>query len=520
MKPKTEKKRKPSIFAGRKLTAAKSVPTIEDPDPIGLAQSDKNFVEEVDKLISPQPDLKKAPKKHVAQTDPREAGRMPPHSAEAEQGALGCMFLAPEEIMAETQNMIPEWFYDLRHRTIFELLLDMAAKGEAIDAVTFQQRLKDRNQLLAVGGLAFISSLPDMVPSAANFPYYKAIVREKFMLRKMIHICTDAVGRAYGHQGEVDGLVDDFSTQVMKMADSGQAVAERSSMEIIRDNLPKWGGYVAEPGKIDGLTTGLADVDRKLWGLRDGEVIVIGGRPSAGKSSLAMNIAEHNAIDCGLPVGIVSLEMSADSLMFRTVCTRARVNSMDVRKGAMGEEELTRFTQAQTQVAKAPLYIDARSGLNSAQIRASFKRMIRKYKIRLGVLDYLQLVANETKRGENREREVAQVSNAMKSIAGDFGIPMIVLAQLNRDHDKGKKRAPKMSDLRESGSIESDADIIGLLYDPKDEGEESEEAAVRTEYRVNLRVAKNRNGETGDVALWFRKTLTKFEGYTKTEAAQ
>ncbi|HTD68601.1 MAG TPA: replicative DNA helicase [Candidatus Limnocylindria bacterium] len=447
--------------------------------------------------------------------------RLPPHSNEAEQGVLGCVFLAPHEtlgICIEKFKTGPTVFYDLRHQVIYELLTEMYDRKEAIDVITVQQRLKDKHQLESVGGIAYLAALPDTVPSAANLSFYINIVREKYILRKMIATCTDVVGRVYEHEGEVDGLLDEVERDVLRISEERVEAQTLTIKDVVHKAINRLEQYHANQGMLTGISTGFIDLDKMTTGMHGGEMIVIAARPSMGKTSLAMNVAEAVSIDQKLPVGVFSLEMSAESLVLRMLCSRARVNLRNVREGFFSERDFPKITTAAGKLAAAPLYIDDSAGLSILQLRAKARRMWQQYGCKLFVIDYLQLLHSTARRAENRQQEIADISSGVKALAKELDVPIIVLAQLNRELEKDKNRKPRMSDLRESGAIEQDADLIGLLYKPSsgddDEGPSTEQESVA----VNLLIAKQRNGPTGDVNLTFLKTYTRFESAAKISA--
>jgi replicative DNA helicase len=269
-------------------------------------------------------------------------------------------------------------------------------------------------------------------------------------------------------------------------------------------------------GQLTGVGTGFTDLDKMTNGLHGGEMIVIAARPSMGKTSLAMNIAEHAAIEQRVPVGVFSLEMTSESLVLRMLCSRSRVNLRNVREGFLAERDFPKLTGAAGKLANAPLFIDDSSGLSILQLRAKARRMSQQYGVKLFVIDYLQLLHSTARRAENRQQEIADISSGIKSLAKELNVPVVVLSQLNREIEREKGRPPRLSDLRESGAIEQDADVVGLLYKPKagddeDGGGGAEEEAVP----INLLIAKQRNGPTGDVNLTFLKSYTRFESIAK-----
>ena len=469
-------------------------------------------------------DLKRA--KRVRRPQAAAAGsvldRLPPHAPDSEKGVLGCVLIAPNECMGECiegLKMGAEAFYDLRHQTIFTELAEMFDSRQAIDLITLQQRLKDKQLLEQVGGLAYLSTLPDAVPSAANLSYYLEIVKEKYFLRKMIHTCTDVVGRVYDYEGEVDALMDEVERDILRISESRVDQKSNTIKELVKKAISQIEDFHQRQGMLTGVATGFTDLDKMTSGLHAGEMIVIAARPSMGKTSLAMNIAEHVAIDQKLPVGVFSLEMTSESLVLRMLCSRSRVNLRNVRDGFLAERDFPKLTGAAGKLANAPLFIDDSSGLSVLQLRAKARRMAQQYGIKLFVIDYLQLLHSTSRRAENRQQEIADISNGVKALAKELSVPVIVLAQLNRELEKDKSRKPRMSDLRESGAIEQDADLIGLLYKPSSGDDEDGSAGGGGEEQdavaVNLLIAKQRNGPTGDVNLTFLKSITRFENAAK-----
>jgi replicative DNA helicase len=464
-------------------------------------------------------DLKRSRRRKMPDIDPTKLDRLPPHSKEAEQGVLGCVLWAPNESIGECIGKFKgdtEVFYDLRHQTIYDAMQEMYDKREPIDLITLQQHLKDRQMLDQVGGIAYLSSLQDAVPSAANLSYYLDIVHEKCVLRKMIRTCTDIVGRAYENEGEVDALMDEAERDILRISESRIQGSIIGIKELVKKAITTIEDFHQRQGMLTGLATGFADFDKMTSGLHPGEMVVIAARPSMGKTSLAMNIAEHVCIDQRLPVGVFSLEMTSESLVLRMLCSRSRVNLRSVRDGFLAERDFPKLTGAAGKMASAPLFIDDTSALSILQLRAKARRMHQQHGIKLLVIDYLQLLHSTARRAqENRQQEIADISNGIKALAKELSIPVIVLAQLNRELEKDKNRKPRLSDLRESGSIEQDADLVGLLYKPSVEDEEGGGGGDQDTRPVNLLIAKQRNGPTGDVNLTFLNSITRFESAAK-----
>lgn len=413
-----------------------------------------------------------------------------------------------------------EVFYELRHQALFDLLAEMFDKREGIDLVTVSERLRERKLFEEVGGLAYVAGLPDRVPSAANLTWYLNIVQEKFLLRRMIKTCTGAVGRAYDYEGDFDELMDEIERDVLRISESRVQTSTSTIKNLVKTAINTIEDYHQRQGTLTGIGTGFVDLDKLTTGLHGGEMIVIAARPSVGKTSLAMNIAEHVAIDERLPVGIFSLEMTAESLVLRMLCSRSRVNLRNVREGFLAERDFPKLTGAAGKLSGAPLFIDDSSGLSILQLRAKARRMYQQYSIKLFVIDYLQLIHSTARRAENRQQEIADISSGIKSLAKELNVPVIVLSQLNREVEREKGRPPRLSDLRESGAIEQDADLVGLLYRPaKDEDDLATESA-NDALAINLLIAKQRNGPADeDVCLTFLKSYTRFESAAKIQAA-
>src|ERR671934_661229 len=438
--------------------------------------------------------------------------RTPPHSVEAEQGVLGSMLLSPRQAIAECVEKISEqYFYVPAHQTIYNVLVDLWNKGEAIDLITFTQVLRDRNLLDAVGGPAFVTSLFTFVPTAANVGYYLDIVRDKFILRQIISAATESVRRAYEEQDEVDSLLDEVEQKIFDVGEDrfkGQVLSMKDHAMQAIETIEK---LYERKGSITGISTGFVEFDRMTSGLHASEMIVIAARPSMGKTALAMNIAEYVAINEMLPVGVFSLEMSSQQLVQRLLCSRARVNLQKVRDGFLAERDFPSLTAAAAKLAEAKIFIDDSAALDILELRAKARRLKAKQDVRLIIVDYLQLLRSTSRRAQdNRQLEISEISAGLKGLAKELKIPIIVVAQLNRNPEirtGSGKGVPRLADLRESGSIEQDADLVGLLVREEyyaDTDEEREELKGKAE----LIIAKQRNGPIGDVKLTFLNEFT------------
>ena len=438
--------------------------------------------------------------------------RTPPHSVEAEQGVLGSMLIAPQDAIPEcVEKITEEYFYIPAHQTVYRVLVEQWNTGQAIDLITFTQTLRDQNLLETIGGAPFVTSLFTFVPTAANVDYYLEIVRDKYVLRQIISTCTESVRRAYEEQGEVGALLDEVEQKIFNVGDDrfrGQLLTMKEQVMGALESIEK---LYERRGGITGLSTGFTELDRMTSGLHPSEMIVIAARPSMGKTALAMNISEHVAIAQKLPVAVFSLEMSSQQLVQRMLCSRARVNLQRVRDGFLAERDFPSLTAAASKLAEARIFIDDAASLSILELRAKARRLKAQQDVQLIVVDYLQLLRSTTRRAQdNRQLEISEISAGLKGLAKELKIPVIVIAQLNRQPEARSGGKPRLSDLRESGSIEQDADLVGLLVRPEIY-EEDEEARAEKEGEAELIIAKQRNGPVGEISLTFLKEFTRFE---------
>ncbi len=471
-------------------------------------------------------DLKQTRRARAPLAEAARVDRVPPHSTEAEQGVLGCILLSPREGVSRCLERFKrgaQVFYDPRHQVIFEVVVDLCDRNQPVDLVTIGQKLSDKKSLETVGGYPYLNSLIEAVPSAANLDYYADIVRAKYLLRRMIQTCTEIVGRAYEEQDDLENLLDEAERDFMGVSEERAERVSTPIGELVQKAMGQIEKFFYNKGELAGVPTGFEDLDRKTSGLHGGEMIVVAARPSMGKTSLAMNIAEYVSVNAGMPVGVFSLEMTGESLVLRLLCSLARLDQHKIREGDLADADFARLHSATESLSKASLHIDDTAGLTIRQLRARARRLWMQHEIKLFVVDYLQLVHSpSSRRGDtNRQQEIAEISSGLKGLAKELNVPIIVLSQLNRELERDKSRKPRLSDLRESGAIEQDADVVGLLYraDPRDPGkaaptEEDENEGVRHSdaVPVNLLIAKQRNGPTGDVRLTFLRSYTRFEG--------
>lgn len=463
-------------------------------------------------------DLKKARQRRPARAAATPE-RLPPHSQECEQGVIGCCLLDPvlclPQVISKT-NSNPDVCYDLRHQTILAHLIQMWANGIAIDLITVQQRLKDFMLLDSVGGIPYLSSLADVVPSGANLPFYLETVLEKFLARTAIKTCSEYVGRLYDSEGDIPATVDEFERDVLRMRRDVVSGESSGMKELIHKAIDEIEQCFNRNGALTGIGTGFADFDKMTSGLQNGDLIIIAARPSLGKTSLLCQLAEHAALDLGLPVAIFSLEMTKRSLTTRILCSRARVNARNISEGFMSEADFPKLTSAAGKLSNSLIRIDDTPGLSIMALRARARTMQQQFGIKLFGVDYLQLVHSTSRRArESRQQEISDISGGLKALAKELDVPVVALSQLNRDVERHGKRRPRLSDLRESGAQEADADVVGLLYKANTDDENDDGVEQPDGVAVNLLIAKQRNGPTGDVHLTFLKPYTRFESAAK-----
>ena len=437
------------------------------------------------------------------------AGRSMPESLAAEAAVLGSMIIDPECIGQVVEQLKAEAFYRVEHRIIFDALIALYEKnkGEGIDAVLLRDELEKRRQLEEIGGVEYLAKVMESVPSSASVSYYAGIVKDKSLLREIIQAASEILNDAYDESGEPNEKLDDAERRIFAVTDkkiSGSAVALKDLVTRAYELIEK-----REGRHVTGLATGYYELDDWTCGLQNGEMIIIAGRPSMGKTSLALNIAEHIGLVEKIPVAVFSLEMGKQQLAERFLCSISEIDSQRVRKGLLNEDDYEKLVSACGQLSEAPIYIDDTSTLTPLELRAKARRFKSLYDIRCIIVDYLQLMHLGGRRAESRQQEITTISRYIKALARELNIPVVVLSQLNRSPEGRLDHKPRMSDLRESGSIEQDADVVMLLH------REDYYRRVEKDYVENnvaeLIIAKQRNGPTGSVALVFREKITRFE---------
>ena len=442
--------------------------------------------------------------------------RLLPQAPEAEQGVLSSFLLAPREVGAMCAEAVikPSHFHIPAHSLVYEVLLELWDKGQAMDFITITQILRDKNKLESVGGAGFITSLYTYLPTAANAQYYIDMLQEKYVLREIIRVCTEYAARSYDEQDEVKGLLDKVEQEIFAISKDRYKEKAASMKDMVMKAIGDIQKLYDNRGKIMGLETGFKAFDQMSDGLHGAEMFVVAARPSMGKTAFAMNIAEHIAVNLGHAVAVFSLEMSSQQLVQRLLCSLARVNMGSIRNGFLSERDFPALTAAAAKLAAAKILIDDTSGLSILELRAKARRMKAQHNIQAIFIDYLQLLRSPSKRAQdNRQLEIAEISSGLKALAKELDIPIVVLAQLNRNPESRtgeSKGRPRLSDLRESGSIEQDADVVGLLV-REEYYAENDQQRDEMKGKATLIIAKQRNGPVGDVPLTFLKEFTRFE---------
>jgi replicative DNA helicase len=442
--------------------------------------------------------------------------RVPPHSVEAEQAVLGGLMLDNRAWDAIADRLSAEDFYRRDHQLLFESIADMASRGEPFDAVTLSERLERKGIVDETGGLVYLAGLVRDTPSAANIRAYADAVRERSTLRQLIHVGGEIASSAYEPAGREAGeILDEAERRVFQIAESRNKTG--SGFVPLREELGKVIDRLdtlhQNSGAITGISTGFAKLDEMTAGLQRGDLIVVAGRPSMGKTTFALNIAENAAFGSSkAKVGVFSMEMSREQLAFRMISSLGRVDQGHLRTGNFGDEEWSRINTAIHMMKNAPIYIDDTGALTPTEVRARARRLKREHGLDLIVLDYLQLMQVAGNK-ENRATEISEISRSLKALAKELAVPVIALSQLNRSVEQRTDKRPVMSDLRESGAIEQDADLIMMIY-----REEVYDSNTPRKGIADIIIAKQRNGPIGDLPLTFLGKYTKFENYTPESA--
>jgi replicative DNA helicase len=438
--------------------------------------------------------------------------KVPPHSLEAEMAVLGAMMLEPETIGLCLQYLDADCFYRAEHRTLFQTLVDLYDAHRPVDFVLVKQALKDAGRLEEIGSDEYLVTLAESVATTAGAEAYARVVKEKALLRGLLQAAAEIIRDVHTGSEAVDDVLDRCEQRIFEVTERklvGQAADVRAILSQVMQTLDLQGGRA-----VTGLETGLFELDDMTRGLQAGEMIVLAARPSVGKSALALNIAEHVAVDLDQAVAFFSIEMSKQELALRLLASRARVDGQRLRKGRLSNDDVKKVQTAAARLYEVPLYIDDTAGLRVIDLRAKARRLAARHDIRLLIVDYLQLMSAPG--AENRQVEVASISRGLKALGRELGVPVLAVSQLRRESEE--HRRPRLSDLRESGAIEQDADVVLLLHRPELYLDPRSEDFKQAEGKAELLIAKQRNGPVGTIRLTWLREQTRFESYSFREA--
>jgi replicative DNA helicase len=416
---------------------------------------------------------------------------------------------------ASADLLHPEDFYRNHHGTIYSAIVDLYERREPIDIVTVSEVLERLERLEEVGGAAYLTSLINLTPTAVNAQHYARIVERKSVLRKLISAAGKIAGLGYEEDGDLGQVIDRAEQELFavseKRIESGFIPLEK----LLHSAYDRLDYLHQHKGEISGIRTGFADLDTLTTGLQPSDLILVAARPSIGKTSLALNFAEHAAVNEGKVVGIFSLEMSKEQLVLRLLSSVANIDSQRLRSGFLEEMDFTRLAPAMNKLAEAPIYIDDTPNISTMELRTKARRLQAESGLDLILIDYLQLMQSSVQsRDANRVQEVSEISRGLKALARELRVPVVALSQLSRQTEMRESREPRLSDLRESGALEQDSDLVMFLWRERERGADDEESEGEV---INLRLAKHRNGPTGETKLWFRKRLTRFESHVADE---
>ncbi len=432
-------------------------------------------------------------------------GKIPPHDIEAEQAVLGSMLTDKDAVISAIEVLRPESFYREDNKAIFQAMFDLYAKNEPIDIITVKSELVSQGNFERVGGLEYLAGLPDKVPTSANVEMYIKLVDEKASLRALISTSNELISLGYDETEKVEHIMDMAQKKVYDLSSKRAEKGYAPLKEVLVNSLAEIEKLYNQKGTVTGISTGFDDLDRKTAGLHNSDLIIVAARPAMGKSAFAVNIAASAAIKSKVPTVIFSLEMSKEQIGNRILCSEAMVESEKIRTGRIEDNDWMKLVQTLGELSEAPIYIDDTPGITVMEIRAKCRKLKMEHDIGLVVIDYLQLITGSGGRNSSREQEIAEISRSLKILAKELDVPVIALSQLSRATEKREDKRPMMSDLRESGSIEQDADIIMFLYRDDYYNPESAEQNV-----TEIIIGKQRNGSVGTIKLAWLPSYTKF----------
>lgn len=441
--------------------------------------------------------------------------RVPPNNKEAEQSVLGSILLRPEALIEALEYVTSDSFYQHAHQLIFTAMMELNEADQGIDVVTVKNTLDDKNQLDDIGGVSYLADLASIVPTAANVVYYAKIVADKALLRRLITTATDIVAQSYEDQdNDVNSILDAAERQIMNVGEDQAGNGFKKISDVLNATIEDIDQRAQEDSSVTGLSTGYAELDKVTAGLHPDELVILAARPGVGKTAFALNVAENVAVHTPTTVAIFSLEMGAEQLASRLLCAQGSIDANDLRTGNLNDEEWKNLVVATGILSRTSIYIDDTPGIKMAEIRAKCRRLAKETgNLGLIIVDYLQLIEGTGQ--ENRQQEVSVISRQLKRLAKELHVPVIALSQLSRGVEQRQDKRPLLSDIRESGSIEQDADVVAFLYrddyyNDESDSDNSEDVVDTNAGEVEVIISKNRSGPRGTIKLLFVKSYNKF----------
>ena len=438
------------------------------------------------------------------------ADRKPPQNIEAEKAVLGAMLIKREAITEAQEMLRAEDFYREAHRIVYGAIETLFTQNEAVDIVTLTEELRKEQMLDKVGGISFVTDLANTVPTAANLAYHAKIVQEKAELRRLIDAATEIAGKAYEDAEEVADIMDDAEKKILAVAANQRGGAFEPISNILMDTISRVESLFESQGGLTGIATGFKDLDELTSGLQKSDLVLVAARPSMGKTAFTLNIAAYAALHES-SVAFFSLEMSKEQLVQRMLCSEGGIDSQRLRTGKLEDEEWERLIHTADKLSKAKIYIDDTPGITGMELRSKARRLKAEHGLDLVIIDYLQLMQGRVSRGgDNRQQEISEISRSLKALARELNVPVVALSQLSRGVESRQVKKPMLSDLRESGSLEQDADIVMFLYREDYYDQDTENKNI-----TEVIIAKHRNGAIGTVSLFFQKEFTKFRDLSR-----
>ena len=443
---------------------------------------------------------------------PQHTSKLPPQNNEAEQSVIGAILIENEALLKSIEIIRPEDFYRESHRLIFQSMIELFEKNEPADLITLTEHLRNKNKLEEVGGASYLTTLCDQIPTAANIEYYAKIVKEKAVLRRLIYCATEIATRGYSNQDEVGELLDFAEKSIFDISEDQIKSSVYPLKEILKASFKTIEKLYNKKELITGVATGFTELDQITSGFQPSDLIIIAGRPSMGKTAFCLNIAQNAAYESKIPIVIFSLEMSKEQLALRMLCSEARVDAHKMRSGFLTESDWPKLTRGAGRLSETKIFIDDTPGMGVLEMRAKARRLKAEHGLGMVIVDYLQLMRGRSTI-DSREQEISDISRSLKALAKELKLPVIALSQLNRRVEDRAVKKPQLADLRESGAIEQDADVILFLYRDEVYNPDSQDKGS-----AEIIIGKQRNGPTGEIRLAFIDRYTRFENYSSRES--